>query len=99
MRFCGTFCAREQLARPEERAEPHADARERVGAALLPVDHTDSVPDVEAGTAQSFDRLRERTAGGDDVLHQAHEVPRLERALDAVRGSIVLRLTANDDEG
>src|SRR6185437_11797396 len=35
----GLFRVREELARAEERPQPHRVAGERVGAALLPVDH------------------------------------------------------------
>ena len=38
MRFCGDFPSRQQLARPEDRAQPDGVARERVGAALFAVD-------------------------------------------------------------
>src|SRR5262249_8797092 len=77
----------------------HAEARERVGAALLPVDDADGVADDEALRADRRHRLRECAARGDDVLEKAHQLAVLEGALDPFGRAVFLGLTADDDEG
>src|SRR6185503_8787147 len=90
---------REQIARPVERGEPHADPRKGVCAPLLAVDDAHRVADDEPGCANGFHRLAEGAARRDHVLDEAHELTRLVRPLDAVPGGVFLGFTAHDDEG
>src|SRR3954454_16173410 len=98
MRFCGGFLPRHQVSCPEKGAETDRVARESVGPALLPIDHTNGGADDEPGLTESRDRLHERSAGGHDVLHQTHELALLEGAFEPVRGAVGLRLVTDDHE-
>src|SRR5512132_450280 len=98
MRVCGGFSHRQELARPVERPKTHTEARERVRAPLLPVDNAQRVTDVETGVADGRDGLGKSTAGGDDLLHHAHELTTLERAFDPIRRAVFLGLTTDDNK-
>src|SRR3954451_11018062 len=89
----------QQIARAEERTEPDGVPREGVGAPLLAVDDTDGRLDDESRAAQLLDGLEERAAGRHHVLDHAHALARLEDAFDALRRSVLLRLSAHDHEG
>ena len=94
-RFCGAC----ELGGEEQRPQAHAGGGERVGSALLAVDHADGVPHLETGLAQGLDRRDRGAAGGDHVLDEADQLARLEDALEAVGGAVLLRLLADDQEG
>ena len=98
MLFSGGFSQLQQLARPKERPEAHPEAGESVRAALLPIDHTDGVSDHEPLRTDGRHCLRERAAGGDDVLEEAHQLARTERAFDPLCRAVFLGFTAHDDE-
>src|SRR6186997_3151936 len=99
MLLSGTFAQLQQVARAEERTESHAETSERVGTAFLAVDDADGVPDDETLVTDGRHRLRERSAGGDDVLEEAHQLTRCENPLDAFGRAVFLGFTAHDDEG
>lgn len=99
MVFCGGFVHLQELTCTKERPEAHAETRESVRAAFLPVDDTDRIPDHEPFVSESRHRLGESTAGGDDILDEAHQLAPLEGALDPFRRAVFLGLTADDDEG
>ena len=99
MRFCGTF-ARSRRARSPERAG--ADGRHAAPSASAPpssrsttqtaVRHSNPASR-SASTASS-----RGAAGGDDVLDEADPLALLEHALEPVRGAVLLRLLAHDQE-
>src|SRR4029450_6163720 len=98
MPLCASVVQSQQLLGAKERAKTPAEARERVGAALLAIDHTDRVPDDQTLLAKGGHRLAESPSGRDDGLDEAHELAGLERALDAFGRAVFLGLTADDDE-
>src|SRR6187402_1543212 len=84
MPFSGDFSHLQQLACAEERPETHAETGEGVRTTLLTV---------------SGHGLCERSARGDDVLEEAHQLTRREDPLDAFGRAVFLGFTAHDDEG
>ena len=98
MRVHNLLPRRQQRTGTVERSEPHAEACERVGAALLAVDDAHRMPDDEPGLANGLHRLAEGTARRDDVLDETHDVAGLVGALEAVCGAVSLGFTADDDE-
>ena len=78
--------------------QAHAKAREGVRTALLPVDDANRRATFEASLAKGSDGIGRRTGRCDDVLDQNHPFSGHECALELVRGSVVLRLTAHDQE-
>src|SRR5579864_1389982 len=98
MRFCGAFRGPQELSCPEDRPETHRPPGESVGTALLAVDDAHRGLHLQARVAQRLDRLQQGAAGGDDVLDEAHRLALLERPLEPVAGSVLLRLLANDQE-
>src|SRR5947209_8771282 len=72
--------------------------RELVHTALFAVDDADRRAAGEPRLAQGLDGRKSRAAGGDDVLDEANALSRLERALQAICGSVVLCVLAHDEE-
>src|SRR2546421_229622 len=54
---------------------------------------------LEPGLAQGLDRGDRGAAGGDHILDETGQLSRFEDALEAVRGPVLLRLPAHDQEG
>src|SRR5918994_7465092 len=98
MRFCGTFRRRSQLSCPKERNQAGRAARKAVRSTFFAVDYADDRSALETGLTEGLDRGDGRPAGGDDVLDQADPLTRLEGALEAVRGAVLLGFLADDDE-
>src|SRR5262245_50522099 len=98
MRVCGTFCRLGDLIRDEQRAQTHATARERVGAALLSIDDTDGGSALETGVTNRVDGSESGAARGDNVLDETHELARRKRPFEPVRGAVLLLLLADDQE-
>src|SRR5262245_44661097 len=98
IRFCGGFLGLEQVSCPEKRPQTDGMARESVGSAFLPIDHTDCGTDYQSGLPDGCDRLEERPTGGDDVLDEADALARFERAFDAVRRPVVLGRVPDHEE-
>src|SRR5918911_4783722 len=98
MRFCGDFGLSQKLARTENRPETDGVARQRVGAALLAVDHADGSSHQQTRLAERFDALEQRAPGRDDVLDEADAFALVVDALEAVRGRVLLRRLADDQE-
>ena len=84
------------LSCAEERPEPHRVPGKRIRAAFLAVDNTDRAPYRETTGAQRFDRVEQRTAGGDDVLDETHRLTVRVEAFDPIRRAVVLRRLAHD---
>jgi hypothetical protein len=97
MRVCGVFSALDDVARAEEGVQPDRFARERVGAALLAVDHADRGAAPKTGLAYRVDCVDRRPARGDDVLHETDLLVRGKVALKPVLGAVALRLLANEE--
>src|SRR5262245_40358979 len=98
MRFCGGFLRRQQLSCPKKGHKTGSAARQSVGSALLAIEHADRDPALQTGLADGLERLDQRPAGRDDILDEADALARRERALDAVRCPVPLRLVAHDQE-
>src|SRR2546425_3150369 len=98
MRLCGPFSPSGELRDPEERMQLDICARERLGPALLAVDDTDGISDLERRLPQRLDGGDRGTAGGDDVLDQADDLALLEDALEPLRRAVPLGLLADDQE-
>src|SRR6478609_10540035 len=98
MRLCGGFLRREQLSCPKQRHETGSTARESVRSALLAIEHTDRDPALQTGFADGVEGLHDGPAGGDDVLDEAHALARFEDAFEAIRGPVLLRHLADDQE-
>ena len=96
--FCGGFLRRQQLSCPKKRHKTGSAARQSVGSALLAVEHADRDSALQAGFADGIEGLDDGSAGGDDVLYEAHALPRLEDAFEAVRRAVLLRRLAHDQE-
>src|SRR5512146_1996043 len=69
-----------------------------VDAPLFTVHNAYGVADDEARVAQRLHRVEQRAAARDDVLDDADRLARLEDALDPVRGPVVLRGLADEQE-
>src|SRR5439155_23184357 len=95
MRFCGTF---PQLGAGEEGAQPDGGAREGVHTALLAIDDANRVGDTHSRLAEGLDGLDRGAPAGDDLLDEANAVAVLVRALDPLRGALLLCFVANDHE-
>ena len=52
----------------------------------------------QTGVAEDFDRLEQRPAGGDDVLHETDELPLLVGAFDPIRRAVLLCRLAHDEK-
>src|SRR5438093_9024955 len=98
MRLCGTFRPLRDLGEPKERLEAHSDACERVGSALLSIDHADDVTDLDPGLAERLDRLHGGPSGSDHVLDEAGQLALFIGPLQAIAGAVGLRLLADDQE-
>src|SRR6266511_3975448 len=98
MRLCETLAPLDNLCRTKQGMQAHAEAREGVDTALLPVDDTDGRAALQASLAHGSDGIGSRAARRDDVLDQDDELPRGVRALDPVGRTVGLRLAPHDQE-
>ena len=100
MRFCGSFSeASEHVGRTKQRPQAHAEPREGVGAALLAVDDADrrsSTRDRPPHGARPPRRPR-RPIVTTSSTRQTRS-PGSNVALEPVRGAVLLRLSAHDQE-
>ena len=95
MRICGHFY---ELGGPEEGPEANGVARELVDAAFFAVDDADRGGYTQSGLANGLHGVDQRAAGGDDVLDQAYGLAFLVHSFEPVRGAVVLRGLAHDQE-
>src|SRR4051794_2803002 len=98
MRVCGTFSGCEDFRGRKQPAQTYSVRREILLAALLAIDHADSGFAYETGLAERLDGSREGASGGHDVLDEADALAGLEDAFDALRGAVVLRGLADEQE-
>src|SRR5438093_725885 len=98
MRFCGGFLRSEQVSCPKKGHKTGSAARESVDSALLAIDYADCDPALETGLTERVERLYGRAAGRDDVFDEAHSLARFEGTFQAIRGPVLLRLVADDQE-
>src|SRR5438874_8454461 len=98
MRFCGGFLRNKQVSCPKKGHKTGPAARQSVDSALLAIDHADCDSALETGLPERVERLDGRTAGRDDVLDQAHPLARFEGPFQPIRGPVLLRLVADDQE-
>jgi hypothetical protein len=98
MRFCGGFVCGKQLSCPKKGHETGSAARESVHSSFLPIDDTDHDSALETGLAKNLECLDGSTAGGDDVLDEADPIAGFPGSFEPVRGSVLLRRLAHDEE-
>ena len=98
MRFCGGFLRRQQLSCPKKGHKTGSAARQSVRSTLLAIEHADRDPALQTGFADGIEGLDDGSARGDDVLHEADALARLEHAFEPVRGPVLLRRLADDQE-
>src|SRR2546423_4555106 len=90
--------ARKQLGRAEERPETDGVTGERIGAALLSIDHANGRPADETRLPKRLYGPHRRAGRGDDVLDEAHLLALLEDALEPLGRAVALRLLPDDQE-
>ena len=98
MRVCGVFSALEDVLRAKKRVQADRLARERVRAALLPIDDADGRAALQPGLPERVDRIRGRASRGDDVLDEADLLAGREASLQPVLGTVALGLLADEQE-
>ena len=99
MRFCGGFLCREQVYCPKKGHKTHSAARESVHSALLAIDHADCDSTLQTGLAEPRESLHRGASRSDDVLDEADALTRFVDAFEPVRGPLLLRGLADDQEG
>jgi hypothetical protein len=98
MRFCGGFLRSKQLSCPKKGHKTGSATRESVHSALLAIDHADRDLALETGLAKRLESLDGGPAGRDDILDEADALARFVDPFQAVRGPVLLRLVADDQE-
>jgi hypothetical protein len=82
MRFSDVFARFQHLCGPEKGPKAHRITRQSVDSALLAVDDADRRGDHETGVPEGVDGICGRSAGGHDVLDEAHALPLLVDAFE-----------------
>src|SRR6266511_768381 len=98
MRFCGCFWLGHDVLGTKKRLKAYRMTGQSVGSPLLPIDLADRRPHGQARLPECLNRLEQGTAGGNDVLDEAHALAFLVRPFDAIRGAVILRSLADDQE-
>jgi hypothetical protein len=98
MRFCGGFLRFEQLSCPKQGHQSGSTAGKSVRAAFFPIDDADGDSTLQPSLPERFQGFQGGSAGGDDVLDEAHALARFEGSFDPIRGSVFLRLVTDDHE-
>src|SRR5207302_6874152 len=73
--------------------------RQLVDTSLFAVDDADRGAADEAGLTEGQNRRNRCTSRGYDVLDEAYGLPRRERALESIAGSVTLCIFPHDQEG